>query len=260
MQTADGVDLTNIKPDAPLLGYTAKNFDNPAMFDDIAAMQGLDFICGNIDRHPGNFFMRFDNPNSKDAKLCGITLIDNDLSFSNATDLPSDRRGSKFVLPSEMGVIGEDFVTAMKTMTKESLKTALSDCGLSEKEIDFAWERKMALEKKIDADRAYFKDKEPGYVEEGRLRVVPKNEWNAYSIETLAQVHKGSQFKVITNAPYIARKFERNWRRRGSRSGSIRKSVARCWSFRRRSSRTLPRGPRPEARSSAAASRMRATR
>lgn len=62
MQTADGVDLTKTTADDPIRGFTEDNFDSPEVFDDIAAMQGLDFICGNLDRHPGNFFMRFTPP------------------------------------------------------------------------------------------------------------------------------------------------------------------------------------------------------
>ena len=208
MQTASGVDLTNTKPDAAILSYTAENFNNPQVFDDIAAMQGLDFICGNIDRHPGNFFMRFDPPDSKDGKLVGITLIDNDLSFSDASDKPEKRTGSKFVLPDEMGVIGEDFYNSMKVMTKETLQAELADCGLSGQEIDWAWARKEALQAKIEADLDYYKDKAPGYVESGRLRVVPNKEWGSYSIERLAALNKENQFATIIRAPKFAYSYQ----------------------------------------------------
>ncbi|MBQ9719187.1 MAG: hypothetical protein IJV64_00670, partial [Oscillospiraceae bacterium] len=208
MQTADGVDLTNTKPTDPIRGYQTENFNNPEVFDDIAAMQGIDFICGNIDRHPGNFFMRFNPRDGEKGKLVGITLIDNDLSFSNATASAQERTGSKFVLPDEMGVIGEDFYNAMKVMTKEQLQASLSDCGLSAQEIDWAWQRKEALQAKIEKDLAYFQDKEPGYIEAGRLRVVPKTEWGAYSIQELAEVHKDSQFQAITRTPETAKTYE----------------------------------------------------
>ena len=100
---AEGVDLAHPKPDDPIQSLTIENMDNPAVFGDIAAMQALDFICGNVDRHPGNFFLRFQPKNGPEAKLVGITLIDNDLSFSNA----KKGMGSKFVVPEDMGVIGE---------------------------------------------------------------------------------------------------------------------------------------------------------
>ncbi|MBR0312702.1 MAG: hypothetical protein IJQ98_09980, partial [Oscillospiraceae bacterium] len=207
MQTADGVDLTKTTADDPIRGFTEDNFDSPEVFDDIAAMQGLDFICGNLDRHPGNFFMRFNPPKSKDGKLSGITLIDNDMSFGDTG--PKEKKGYSFVMPEEMGVIGEDFVTAMEALTKDQLRAALADCGISEQELDRAWERKEALQAKIAEDRKFFADKAPGYTEKGRLRVVPKAEWSKYSIKTLAKTHEGSQFSAIVDAPNAALHYER---------------------------------------------------
>ena len=206
MRKADGVDLTKTNENDPIRSFTDENFDSPEVFDDIAAMQGLDYICGNLDRHPGNFFMRFVPPDSKDGKLAGITLIDNDMSFGDTA--PGEKIGNSYVLPNKMGVIGEEFVTAMEALTKEQLRAALSDCGISASELDKAWERKEALQAKIKADLDYFKDKAPGYTEKGRLRVVPKAEWSKYSIKSLAQTHPESQFFAITDAPNAAKYYE----------------------------------------------------
>ena len=231
MQTADGVDLTKTTADDPIRGFTEDNFDSPEVFDDIAAMQGLDFICGNLDRHPGNFFMRFNPPKSKDGKLSGITLIDNDMSFGDTG--PKEKKGYSFVMPEKMGVIGEDFVTAMEALTKEQLRAALADCGISEQELDKAWERKEALQAKIKADLDYFKDKAPGYTEKGRLRVVPKAEWSKYSIKTLAKTHPESQFFAITDAPNAALHYE-NSRVQAAQRKQESRSGARRWACRRK--------------------------
>ncbi len=200
MAMAEGVDLAHPKPDDPIQSLTIENMDNPAVFGDIAAMQALDFICGNVDRHPGNFFLRFQPKNGPEAKLVGITLIDNDLSFSNA----KKGMGSKFVVPEDMGVIGEDVYTAMKLITsEEELRLRLADCGLSDDEIHLAWERKQALEAKIEADKTYFdslQDKEPGYTEPGRIRLVKQEEWRNYKLADLVNNHPESQFKVISDA------------------------------------------------------------
>lgn len=83
MKKADGVDVSKVGPRDAFRQFTTDNFDNPEAFSDIAAMQALDFICGNVDRHPGNFFLLFDSDprTNPDAKLTGLQLIDNDLSL-----------------------------------------------------------------------------------------------------------------------------------------------------------------------------------
>ena len=198
MAEAYGVDVNHVQEGDPILGFKPENFENPAVLPDIAAMQALDFICGNVDRHPGNFLMRFDPPEGENARLVGITLIDNDMSFSNAAGT-GRKYGTKFIRPDEMGVIGEKFYNSMRLMTREQMEMMLSDCGLSREEIDQAWARKEELQHKIEADLDYFRDKEPGYTEAGRIRLVKDEEWTSYSLKTLGKTHEDSQFVVISN-------------------------------------------------------------
>ena len=202
MAEAYGVDVKKIKANDPVLKYKTDAFNNPEVFDDIAAMQALDFICGNVDRNPGNFFLRFEPKDAENAKLVGITLIDNDMSFGNADE--NSRGLEHFVKLSQMGVVGEDFYNALNMMTKQQMELMLSDCKLSQAEIDKAWERKEALQKKIEEDKKYFDDKEVGYTEEGRIRLVKKEEWASYSIRKLAQTHPDSKFSVIANFANVA--------------------------------------------------------
>ena len=202
MATAYGVDVNRVKPGDPFLDYTSKNFDNPAVFDDIAAMQALDYICGNTDRHVGNIIFRFEPKDAKDAKLVGISLIDNDMSFGNASE---STENFNFVKLRGMGVLGEDFYNSMCAMTREQMEFKLSDCKLSKDELDKAWERKEALQKKIEEDIEYFKDKEPGYTEKGRIRLVKKEEWTSYSIDNLARTHKTGKFAKIIESVNTAK-------------------------------------------------------
>ncbi len=109
MAEAQGTDVNRVKEGDPVLSYKPENLENPAVLPDIAAMQALDFICGNVDRHPGNFLLRFDPKEGENAKLTGITLIDNDMSFSHA-GADGLKYGIKFIRPEEMGVVGEDFL------------------------------------------------------------------------------------------------------------------------------------------------------
>ena len=198
MEEAQGVDLTNIREGDPVLQYKDDAFDNPLVLEDIAAMQALDFITGNVDRHPGNYFLRFNPKDPENAKLVGLTLIDNDMSLSDANG--TQRRGNMFVLPREMGVISEDVYNTMKSMTREQMELALKDCGLSREELDNAWNRKMTLQNKIERDMAHFEDKEVGYTEKGKIRLVKKGEWASYSVKKLARTHPNSQFVPIAGA------------------------------------------------------------
>ena len=203
MSEAYGVDTATLKADSPMLKYKPETFENPEVFDDIAAMQALDYICGNVDRRPGNVLLRFAPENAANAKLVGISPINNGLSFGDAGE--TKEGADHFVKLSEMGAVGEDFYNAICMITKEQMGIMLSDCKLSQGEIDKAWERKEALQRKIEEDKAFFSDKEVGYTEAGRIRLVKKEEWSSYSIKTLGETHASSHFRMISDSVDTAR-------------------------------------------------------
>lgn len=191
MAAAHGLDINKVKPGDPEAAFTEKNLENPPVYDDIAAMQALDFICGNTDRHIGNMVLQFEAGKGRDAKITGLTLIDNDASFTNGQTLG----GSNYIVPPEdMGVVGEDFYHAMKLMSKAEMTMMLADCELSRQEIDWAWERKEQLQAKIEADRAFYQDKEPGFLDKNHIRVVPKSDWKQYSMAKMAEMFPGNAF------------------------------------------------------------------
>lgn len=206
MATAQGVDVNHVKPDDPVVNYTEEVYENPAVFDDIAAMQALDFICGNTDRHMGNYLTRYAPGKDGKPTLTGLTLIDNDNCFGNGTT-----GGQSFmVAPENMGVIGMDFYTAMKTMSREQMSLMLRDCGLNEQEVDWAWERKEQLQAKIEEDMEFYKDKAPGYLEKDRIRVVPASEWSEYSMKKIAELFPKSTFDSVHAVPEMARQNLKN--------------------------------------------------
>lgn len=194
MAAAHGLDLNRIKPSDPEAGYDARNMENPPVYDDIAAMQALDFICGNTDRHIGNLVMQFEEGKGKDAKLTGLTLIDNDNSFSSGKK-PGGQ--NYMVEPEQMGAVGEDFYNAMRLMSKAQMTMMLADCELSQQELDWAWERKERLQAKLEADREFYQDKEPGFLDKDHIRIVPQAEWKHYSLEKMAEMFPKSAFHQI---------------------------------------------------------------
>lgn len=194
MAAAHGLDVNRLKPSDPEAEYTAQNFESPAAYDDIAAMQALDFICGNTDRHIGNLLVQFEPGKGKDAKMTGLTLIDNDSSFTNGKSPGSFNR---IIPPERMGAVGEDFYNAMKLMSKAEMTMMLADCELSQQEIDWAWERKEQLQAKLEADREFYRDKAPGFLDKDHIRIVPRDEWKNYSLESMANVFPHSAFYQI---------------------------------------------------------------
>ena len=201
MEEVYGDNIITAKEGDPLLNYTAKNFENPAVMDDIAATQAIDFICGNRDRNLGNIMFRFQPKDAANARLTGISLIDNDASFP-----PGEAYGGLLVEPQDMGVVGEDFYNAMRRLTTiDQFRLSVADLGLSEEEIQGAWNRKEALQAKIEADKAHFAGKPLGYTEAGRIRLVPANQWRHYTMQKLAESHPKSQFSTILTVPKEAR-------------------------------------------------------
>lgn len=206
MSNAYGTNVQDVKHGDAILDFGVGNLDNPAVFEDIAAMQALDFICGNVDRHEGNIMFRFDDPNSPNAKLIGITLIDNDMAFGPDVD-ENYEKGARFITPDNMGVIGRSTYESMKAMTYDQLDFVLRDCGLSKAEIDAAWKRKEYLQNKIEQDQAAFQYDDPGITRPGLIRIVEDDQWENYSLVRLANTHRENQFDVALNIAGLASQY-----------------------------------------------------
>lgn len=202
MAEAYGFNLSNIDANEPVAGFGNQNFDNadPVVMDDLAAAQALDFITGNVDRNPYNFFLRFNPKDGPNARLTGVTLIDNDMSFPEQSldQLPPDRP----LRPEDMGVIGEEFYNSLKSLnTFEQFQAAYADCGLTQQQIQRAWERKEYLVQKVEADKEYFAGRSVGETEAGHIRLVPRTQWGAYHMSDLAAKHNRSMFKTVVDMP-----------------------------------------------------------
>ena len=126
----------------------------------LADLQILDYLCGNIDRHVGNMMYSFDlaHPTSHGFIPCTkIQGIDNDLSFGTLT-----HGQDNLPLISEMGFISEKTALILSNMTPAVLKTVLRNYNLSEDEMNAAQTRMEDLQNAV-------KNK--------TLKVVKENEW-----------------------------------------------------------------------------------
>lgn len=194
MENAVGKEVFGLDKDDPMVNYDVKNYDNPAVFADIADMQVIDYISGNVDRHEGNFFIQFEGE-GENARMTKITGIDNDLSFGvNLTGL---RVGNKFVQPKEMGIIDKDTAVKVMGLTENTLKISLKAFGLNDAQLDAAWQRTQELQQQIEKSIEHYKDAPEGKLDENIPRIVSKENLHNYNLKNLANVSYSSQFAVF---------------------------------------------------------------
>jgi len=68
----------------------AKAMLSPTLQKEISSLQVLDYLCGQGDRHTGNFFSEMEN-----GKLTHIHGIDNDMAFGTGVDMEARLRADK---------------------------------------------------------------------------------------------------------------------------------------------------------------------
>ena len=186
MTEAEGMDPSNLPPEAGKISLnSAKGTDGKA-FKDIADLQVLDFLCGNVDRHSNNFFMKFD----KKGKLVGIQGIDNDCSFGER--IPEKGEGyNRMVGLKHLRVMSESMYNKIKDLTDEQLKFALRGYGLSEKELNAATKRLGLLKAMAKRDVAHYANEKKKVPKSGRLLIVPDNQFKKMKLEDLVSYKKG---------------------------------------------------------------------
>jgi len=173
----DSIDETRV------LGVDA--YEDPGVKKQLADLQVLDYVCGNVDRHMGNMLYKFD---PETHKLTSIKGIDNDASFSkrpmnNATylsQLPSIRR---------MRVIDSAMAEKLLSIDDGELAATLHGYGLSEEEISAAHNRLHNLQDAIRLAPTYDHEKGlPPFSDSNAelgLTIVKTEDWEKLSLEDL---------------------------------------------------------------------------
>ena len=177
METAKGADCrgTNVEDMEKFNQLTPDKIEKSlSLKKDIANLQVVDWICGNPDRHTGNMMYKFD----ENGNLVGLIGIDNDTSLGDGDH--SITLNGTFL--ENMTVVTKDMADHIEAMDKEALKTMLYGYDLKESEVKKAIQRFEMLKDKLAADKEYFADKPLGYVEKGRIRIVPDNELDQITI------------------------------------------------------------------------------
>jgi len=151
----------------------------------LANLQVLDYVCGNVDRHLGNILYKFD---PETHKLTSIKGIDNDASFTR--NLMTNSR-SLSQLPSihRMRVIDQKMAEKLLTIDEGMLSATLHGYGLSQAEVDAAYDRLHNLQERIREAPTFDPEKglEPfdqGNVEQG-ITIVKTEDWDKFSLTDL---------------------------------------------------------------------------
>lgn len=138
MSRAEGLDLRGEGNERLFTQVSDEPFDQESNLNkDLADMQVLDFICGNVDRHSGNLFYNVDE---NTGKITGVQGIDNDSSFGLYS---SGKDGQNFRLhgTNSLTVVSEDMAKKINTISPEMLKFTLRGRGLTDQEIQAACDR-----------------------------------------------------------------------------------------------------------------------
>ncbi len=200
MTEAKGEDIGNLSGEAANYGASSCSNTSGKGFRDLADLQVLDYVCGNMDRHGANFFYQFD----ENRKFCGVQGIDNDMSFG--TYVPPDNKGRhRMIGPNKMMAISESTYMRIAGLKPEELKFSLRGHGLSEEELDAAGKRLEILQKELEESRKFYADREQRIKDgqnvsdkdkmfiQGKIRIVPDDQWgklNKQQINELLLVNR----------------------------------------------------------------------
>ena len=119
--------------------YSNNNIANRSkLFRQLADIQVLDFLCNNVDRHPGNLLYQVD----REGNIIGIQGIDNDSSFGTSKTNDDDD-----IL--RLKVMSNSMWKKISKITPEELKFSLRGKGLREDELEAATVRLKNLKSAV---------------------------------------------------------------------------------------------------------------
>lgn len=197
----------------PLQYVTEESLENPALKKQLADMQVLDYLCGNLDRHLGNmsYTAEFTDKENRKVSLKAVMGIDNDCSGGVSPD--TDLSKQRLVLPENMTVIRRSTAATILKITPAMLRLKLEDLHFSEKELSVMEQRLKNLQVKIRQGIRYDKEHElePTKLEPGIPRVV-KDEFfenEACTMAYLGKTEDKSQnyFNNIRQVPQTITKY-----------------------------------------------------
>ncbi len=179
---------------------------------DCANLQILDYICGNVDRHTGNFLYKFErvkDENGKETgavKLVGIQGIDNDASFGSKYSGKDETMLQARPLKGYR-VIPKSTAEKILKINQESFRAMLAGYDLSSEEIDKAVARLNDVKEAIIDGKKASADAAKGELLNNKIKVVDDEELENLSftssltvppIKSQGKLKPGNLFSSIT--------------------------------------------------------------
>lgn len=180
MEAVEGSDLNHLKEDDPLYDVEEDSVENPEFLQQIADLQVLDFICGNVDRHKGNMIYQLDSSKGNPPVFTGIKGIDNDCSLGTPK-IEEGKKIMKLVNPESMQFMTPTMIVKVASLEKDTLKFALENNGITEEEIEAAWNRVLKIREAL---------------EKGIIKPITKNDWENEKLGN-RKFNKGNYFDTI---------------------------------------------------------------
>lgn len=179
MNFAEGADLLG-KGNEKLFSQVSDEvpFDGK-LNSQLADMQVLDYICGNVDRWGMNLTYKIDE---KTGAINGVQGIDNDSSFGTSRPGLSS---SSFRLQGadHLGVITDTMADTVSNLTPEMLKFSLRGHGLTDAELNAACKRLGDLKTAITNAKEVLPNELSS--RQGKLSIVKKSELEKTSMGML---------------------------------------------------------------------------
>ena len=138
------IDRNAVHPGTP----DAIKKDDPVLMSKLSALEMIDFLAGQADRHQGNYMIQVDHS----GNVLGLTGIDNDMSFGTKSAADMARRGAR-ELPSVGLYFDQDMANKILALDPAMVKIALSDL-LTPEEVQATLDRLQLLKDKLRTAQA----------------------------------------------------------------------------------------------------------
>ncbi len=185
MQQVEGADISKLTEDNLFMESMPKMFEDPGYIKDMANIQIVDFICGNSDRHFGNFIFQYKTVNIDGVErkiITGVKGIDNDLSFGDVS-YTSMKRFKQFISPEKMLIIPKETAKKIMSMNMVAIKAMLSGYSLSKEQVQRVENRLKYLKVLIAKGREFYRQHPDAPLQEGMLKEVDDGEIAELSVQ-----------------------------------------------------------------------------
>ena len=177
MAESDYTDVNRPGPEGLKVGKNSIDDSDRMVLKQLADLQVLDYICGNVDRHQANMLYKFD----ENGRLIGVQGIDNDSSFGRASQV----RGTiaEMVGPGSMGCMSKATANKILSLTPEQLEFTLRG-RVAEESIESSKKRLKELKDTILRSRRQL-DPDSKELVAGSIREFEDEDWKTLTFDKI---------------------------------------------------------------------------